>query len=63
MPGDAQHIEVLFAETDRTVAIDLDPAADSSFVIDALAMALEVDNPVDAERQLGEALNLGEPLR
>ena len=58
MVDDRQRIEVLFAETDRTVRIDLEADADPA-VVDALAAALEADDPVDAERGLTEYLERG----
>jgi hypothetical protein len=57
--GDRQQIEVLFAETERTVAIDIDRDADSSDVLDAVTTALEIDDPVAAERVLTDALEDG----
>jgi hypothetical protein len=57
--GDRQRIEVLFAETERTVAIDIDRDADSSDVLDAVTTALEIDDPVAAERALTDALEDG----
>jgi hypothetical protein len=57
--SEAQRIEVLFALTDRTVAIDVADDADPTQVVDTLTSALEADDPVEAERQLNESFHSG----
>jgi hypothetical protein len=57
--AEQQRIEVLFALTDRTVAIDVTDDADTIHVVDALTTALETDDPIEAERQLNESLHPG----
>ena len=57
MSDDRQRIEVLFTDIGRTVAINLGGEAPEDGLIDALARALETDDPRDAARDLAEGLD------